>query len=353
MDPKEEIKEVKVGDKTVFVRLNCRFYEQKYPKEGDLVQVQVKDIVENGAYVFLIEYDNIEGLITPNEFSKQVNLKNAYRALKVGRTEIAKVLKVDEEKGYIDLSKKQVPLEEVQKFEDKVAKAKKVNSILRTVAEKCGINIDHLYDTIVWPLNRKGHAHDAFQTALSDPSSVFGELEVPAEIQEKLIAEIKRRLAPQPVTIRWDFELTCSSYEGIDAIKESLRAGERKSTEVIKLKATVIAAPLYKITTITHDKVNGIAIIREAVDAIEEVIKAHHGKIERKSEQPVVVGEKEEKHVMDEIQEHMEEVKEDSDEDENNDEDMGNIDVGVDTEEIDRQEEIKKSKKANDDDDEA
>ena len=52
-------------------------------------------------------------------------------------------------------------------FEDKVAKAKAVNSILRTVAEKCQISIDTLYEKIGWPLNKKYvNAHDAFKSAL-------------------------------------------------------------------------------------------------------------------------------------------------------------------------------------------
>lgn len=39
------------------------------------------------------------------------------------------------------------------------------------------------------------------------------------------MVEIKRRLTPQPVRIRAEFEITCFSYDGIDAVKEALRAG--------------------------------------------------------------------------------------------------------------------------------
>jgi hypothetical protein len=41
--------------------LNCRMYEQKFPEVDDLVMVRVKSIAEMGAYVSLLEYDNIEG----------------------------------------------------------------------------------------------------------------------------------------------------------------------------------------------------------------------------------------------------------------------------------------------------
>jgi len=45
---------------------NCRMYEEKYPNVDDLVVVQVKQVTEMGAYVSLLEYDNIEGLKLPS-----------------------------------------------------------------------------------------------------------------------------------------------------------------------------------------------------------------------------------------------------------------------------------------------
>ena len=150
------------------------------------------------------------------------------------------------------------------------------------------------------------------------------------EVKDKLYLEIKRRLSPQPVTIRADFSLTCAGYEGIDAIKEALRTGERKSTEQIKLKCNVIAAPNYKIFTVTHDKNLGIQVVKEALAAMEELIKAKQGKFEHNPDkQLLVMGEKDEKNFMDEIQQQIEENKEeDSEDSENNDEDMGTVEIG-------------------------
>lgn len=44
--------------------------------------VIVNEIVDNGAYVRLLEYDNIEGMITPNEYSKMSNIKTIHRVIK-------------------------------------------------------------------------------------------------------------------------------------------------------------------------------------------------------------------------------------------------------------------------------
>jgi translation initiation factor 2 subunit 1 len=37
-----------------------------------------------------------------------------------------------------------------------------------------------------------------------------------------LIESIARKMAPSPVKLRADFEITCFTYEGIDALKEAL-----------------------------------------------------------------------------------------------------------------------------------
>ncbi|KAK6430743.1 eukaryotic translation initiation factor 2 subunit alpha, partial [Oleoguttula sp. CCFEE 5521] len=50
---------------------NCRFYEEKYPEIDSFVMVNVKQIAEMGAYVKLLEYDNIHGMILLSELSRR------------------------------------------------------------------------------------------------------------------------------------------------------------------------------------------------------------------------------------------------------------------------------------------
>jgi hypothetical protein len=52
------------SDEPVFVEekdhLRCRFYENQYPEPEEVVMANVTEIGEMGAYVTLLEYDNIE-----------------------------------------------------------------------------------------------------------------------------------------------------------------------------------------------------------------------------------------------------------------------------------------------------
>jgi len=78
------------------------------------------------------------------------------------------VLRVDKEKGYIDLSKRRVSPEDIVKCEERYNKSKMVHSLLRHVAEKTLTPIQSLYESIAWPLmDRYGHALDALKLSLT------------------------------------------------------------------------------------------------------------------------------------------------------------------------------------------
>jgi len=62
------------------------------------------------------------------------------------------------------------------------------------------------------------------------------DLTIDDDLKNKLLAEAKRRLAPQPVKIRADFEITCFTPKGVDGIKEALREGKAKSNNLVELQ---------------------------------------------------------------------------------------------------------------------
>lgn len=147
-------------------KFQCRMYEQEFPEVNDLVMVTVQQIADMGAYVSLLEYNNAEGMVLLSELSRR-RIRSVHRLIRVGKNEVVVVLRVDREKGYIDLSKRRVSPEDVERFEEKFNKSKAVHSIMRHVAEKRDMELKELYERVGWPLYRKfGHAFDAFKVAL-------------------------------------------------------------------------------------------------------------------------------------------------------------------------------------------
>lgn len=77
---------------------SCRFYKHKYPEIDDVVMVNVRSIAEMGAYVNLLEYNNIEGMILLSELSRR-RIRSINKLIRVGRNECVVVIRVDKDKG--------------------------------------------------------------------------------------------------------------------------------------------------------------------------------------------------------------------------------------------------------------
>ncbi|KAF7426436.1 hypothetical protein PC9H_008804 [Pleurotus ostreatus] len=140
-----------------------RYYEQKYPEVDELVMVQVRQIAEMGAYVKLLEYDNIEGMILLSELSRR-RIRSIQKLIRVGRNEVVVVLRVDKEKGYIDLSKRRVSPEDITKCEERYMKSKTVASIMRHVASKVTVTDDSSAPATTTPATDSAEAHPEVDT---------------------------------------------------------------------------------------------------------------------------------------------------------------------------------------------
>jgi len=257
--------------------MSCRMYENRFPEVDEVVMVNVRSIAEVGAYVQLLEYDNIEGMVLLSELSRR-RIRSVQKIIRVGRNEAVVVMRVDKEKGYIDLSKRRVSPEEVIKAEEKYNKSKAVHGIIRHVAEKKGLDLETLYEQFGWPLYKKyGHAYDAFRLAITDPDTVLEGLEIESEVKEELLSKIRAKLTPQPTKFRADIEVTCFGYDGIDTIKIALKAGEACSNENNQIRIKLVAPPLYVMSTNSIDKNEGVEILEKAISTIEEHLVKNSG----------------------------------------------------------------------------
>merc|ERR1711874_472329 len=162
--------------------------------------------------------------------------------------------------------------------------AKAVNSIVRHVAEILGYKsneeLEDLYKKTAWHFEAKskkqGSAYDYFKQGVTE-QALLKDLGLDEKTLEILIENIQRKLTQQAVKIRADFEASCFTYEGIDAVKESLRAGMAISTTEVPIKINLIAPPLYVMTASTPERQDGLQLLTEGCRVVEEKIKAAGG----------------------------------------------------------------------------
>ena len=244
---------------------------------------------------------------------KRVNFIN--RLLSVGKEEVLRVLRVDTQKGFIDLSKKQVKTDEIDECKKKFGKSKAVEGIVKLLSVHTKKSMEYLYKNLIWPLYKTHeHAYDALKSILNGDDKILEGLKITDDIKEELIKILKVRLVPQPVKIRSDFKLTCYTFEGIDAIKESLLNGEKKGTEAIPIKFRVIGSPLYECSISTINKKEGIEVMNAALQEVKKSIEAKGGNFLLETN-PEVLGENE-KSVGEQLKEARNKLEEEEQEDE-------------------------------------
>lgn len=109
---------------------------------------------------------------------------------------------------------------------------------------------------------------------------VWAEVAFPsAVVKSELQSYISKRLTPQPTKVRADVEVTCFGYEGIDAVKTSLRAAEALNIPKpdAQVKVKLVSPPLYVLTSQCLEKSTGITCLEKAIKEIERSIEGMGG----------------------------------------------------------------------------
>ncbi len=137
----------------------------------------------------------------------------------------------------MDLSKIKVRGDESTACAERYNKGKIVHNIVQRTAINCDVELVKIYRELIWPLNKEDDggqykAYEVFRAAVqsADPESYFKPITLGHEVIQELVRQIKAKLSPHAIRIKSDFEITCFTFEGIDAIKEALLAGIQAGT---------------------------------------------------------------------------------------------------------------------------
>lgn len=264
------------------------FYERKVPDTDELVMVRVNTIDDVGVLCNLLEYNNLEGFLPLSEISRK-RMRSVLRHVRTGQKQVLQVLRVDPERGFVDLSKKYITDVEREAGSDKYNKGKTVHSIASYVSESAHKDLDELYKKYVWPLYESdyGHPFDAFKALASEGDSIWKDVEeADADTVEAFSRVVKQRMATQPVKIGAQIEVTCYSEAGIDDIKYALKTAQASAKDV---KIQLISSPLYLLFTTTIDETKGEQLINDVIDIIHKEITLRSGNC-KVVKQPAVIG---------------------------------------------------------------
>ncbi len=257
-----------------------RYSRTGYPEEGELVLCTVTSVQYNSVFCKLDEYGK-SGMIHISEVSPG-RIRNIRDYVVEGKKVVCTVLRVNEERGHIDLSLRRVS-DNLRRQKNALIKQElKAEKIIENLAAELNEDPDKLYETIARPiLEEYEYVHMAFQEHV-DEEHDLRKFKIPKKILEPLIARVEEKIKPRSVTISG--QLTVESYapDGIEAVKEALAAGLATNPAV---SIHYLGSGAYKVTVTADDYKAAEAILDKAVTAVTESITKRGGEATFKRDQ--------------------------------------------------------------------
>jgi translation initiation factor 2 subunit 1 len=254
----------------------------EWPEIGDLVIASIQSVTDYGAYAKLDEYDK-QGLLHVSEISSSW-VRNIRDFVREGQKVVLKVLRVDIEKGHIDLSLRRVTKRE--KIEKMMAwkKERKAETLVRNVAEKVGLLPERVYEDAGAAIEKEYGLYEGFERSVREGPEALTKIGVSEELAKAFAAVAQERIRIPMVKVKGIVEVSCMKPNGVKIIKEAfLNAKKAEKSRGAKLRFYVVAAPKYRVEVMADNYKHAEDVLQGAAEnVVSNVTKAGgHGAFKR------------------------------------------------------------------------
>jgi translation initiation factor 2 subunit 1 len=250
-------------------------HKAEFPEVGDLAVCTVSNVKNFGAFVSLDEFGGKEGFIHVRDVATGW-VKYIRDHIREGQKTVCKVLSVDKERGHIDLSLKQVndhqKREKIQEWKNE----KKAEKLLEIVGTKMGKTLDDAYEAIGSKMiDEYGALYLAFDQINASPE-LAKELDIDKKWASTLLEVAKENIQIPQVKIDGSLELTCPGPDGVDHVKEAIKAG--LAADDVEVSVHYVGAPRYRVTVVAEDYKTAEQELKDVVETMSAKIEKSGGK---------------------------------------------------------------------------
>lgn len=252
------------------------FKKQGFPEDGELVLCTVTSVQFHSVFVDIDEYGK-SGMIHISEVSPG-RIRNIRDFVKEGKKIVCKVLRINEEKGHIDLSLRRVNESEKRRKIDDIKKEQDSEKIVEMAAGKIGIKTEQLFREISEKIAKDyASLHEFFEAAVKD-ESLLETLGIDKKHLKVIEETIKQRIKPAEVSITGKLKITTYAPDGIDIIKESLKKAEDAAKG--KININYLGSGLYRFMIKAPDYKEAEKLIKNATESAINIVTKHAGMAE-------------------------------------------------------------------------
>jgi translation initiation factor 2 subunit 1 len=237
----------------------------------------VTRISDYGAYVKLDEYNDKEALVHISEMATTW-VKNIRNHAREGQKLVLKVLRVNAQKGQIDLSLRRVTGRDKTDKLLEWKKSKRADSILGLAAEKIGSDskkIDEIRDKI---FAEYPNIFNALEISVEKGEKIFKDLDIEADWASTLTELAKQKIKIDTATVKGTIEVSSTNAIGVDDVKKALiNAKKVEETSGTQINVYTIGAPKYRVEITAKNYSIAEKTLEAATDEAIKTIKSLGG----------------------------------------------------------------------------
>lgn len=239
------------------------FKNKGFPEENEIVFCTVTKIQYHSVFVNLDEYENKSGMVHISEISPG-RIRNLRDYVKEGKVIICKVLRINKERGHINLSLRRVNENQRRTKVEEHKQQVIAENILQSYATVNNKKVTDIYKQVSEPLLKEYPSlYAAFEDVVENGADLASK-GLDKNLAEALYPFIQKRIKPKEVSIEANLKLSCYEEDGVDRInattKQILDTYEKTELQFLgsgSFKLTVTARK-YKTAEEVMDKINEI-----------------------------------------------------------------------------------------------
>lgn len=240
-----------------------------YPEEDEMVLCTVTGINPHSVFCTLDEYGGKTGMIHISEIASG-RIRNIREHVQEGKKLVCKVLRVNQQKGHIDLSLRRVNDMQRRIKLNEIKQEQLCEKIIDNVARELKVDSKKLYSDISNKLTQKyASLFNAFELV------VKGELDLSKELDPKvakaLEEAVKSRIKPPEVAIRGKLKLSSHSSTGVEDIKTALSKAVNSG-----IKVHYLGAGTYHLEVKAEDYKSAEKILKKGLDETIAYAQKHN-----------------------------------------------------------------------------
>jgi len=199
--------------------------KQGMPQEAELVLCTVTKIYPHCVFANIDDYENKQGMIHISEISPG-RIRNIHDYVKLGKKIICKVLKIDIQKGHIDLSLRRVSEGQRREKAELIKKQQKAEKIVEFVAGQLKTDKEKLHQDLLQKSSQDYDTlHDLFEDFIMDEEALKV-LKLDKKVYDALAEVIRQRIKPPEVEIEGEVTLRSYAPDGVEVVKKMLVAAD-------------------------------------------------------------------------------------------------------------------------------